>query len=115
MGAMNYTRMLEQLQTAVPSLSALYVSGSQATGDAGPDSDLDLAVLADEALGPEKLWAAEQRAGRHGALPCGFAGLACLVYRDAIPHHHHRAAPVGQRQPGCLVREFYPEPENCPG
>ena len=67
---MNYTRMLEQLQTAVPSLSALYVFGAQATGDAGPDSDLDLAVLADEALGPEKLWAAEQRAGRHGALPC---------------------------------------------
>ena len=57
MGAMNYTRMLEQLQTAVPSLSALYVFDSQATGDAGPDSDLDLAVLADEALGPEKLWA----------------------------------------------------------
>lgn len=53
---MNYTRMLEQLQTAIPSLSALYVFGSQATGDAGPESDLDLAVLTNEVLGTEKLW-----------------------------------------------------------
>lgn len=44
------------LKKAIPSLSALYVFGSQATGHAGPDSDLDLAVLADEPLGAEKLW-----------------------------------------------------------
>lgn len=54
--AMNYAAMLLHLQQAIPSLSALYVFGSQATGHAGPDSDLDLAVLADEPLGAEKLW-----------------------------------------------------------
>ena len=48
--------MLELLKQAIPSLSALYMFGSQATGHAGPDSDLDLAVLADEPLGAEKLW-----------------------------------------------------------
>ncbi|MBS7349489.1 MAG: nucleotidyltransferase domain-containing protein [Comamonas sp.] len=53
---MNYAAMLSHLQQAIPSLSALYVFGSQATGHAGPDSDLDLAVLADEPLGAEKLW-----------------------------------------------------------
>lgn len=34
----------------------MYVFGSQATGYAGLESDLDLAVLADEPLGAEKLW-----------------------------------------------------------
>lgn len=53
---MNYAAMLLHLQGAIPSLSAMYVFGSQATGHAGPDSDLDLAVLADEPLGAEKLW-----------------------------------------------------------
>lgn len=53
---MNYAAMLLQLQQAIPSLSALYVFGSQASGEAGPDSDLDLAVLADEPLDAEKLW-----------------------------------------------------------
>lgn len=54
--AMNYAAMLLHLQQAIPSLSALYVFGSQATGDAGPGSDLDLAVLTNEVLGTEKLW-----------------------------------------------------------
>lgn len=54
--AMNYAAMLLHLQQAIPSLSAVYVFGSQATGHVGPDSDLDLAVMADEALGAEKLW-----------------------------------------------------------
>lgn len=54
--AMNYAAMLLHLQQAIPSMSALYVFGSQATGNAGLESDLDLAVLANEALGAEKLW-----------------------------------------------------------
>lgn len=53
---MNYAAILLQLQQSIPSLSALYVFGSQASGHAGPDSDLDLAVLADERIGAEKLW-----------------------------------------------------------
>lgn len=53
---MNYAAMLLQLQKAIPSLSALYVFGSQASGLAGPDSDLDLAVLADGPLDTEGLW-----------------------------------------------------------
>ena len=53
---MNYEGIKLMLKKAIPSLSALYVFGSQATGYAGPESDLDLAVLADEPLGAEKLW-----------------------------------------------------------
>lgn len=46
---MDFKLILETLQRAIPSLSAVYVFGSQATGDTGPESDLDLAILADTA------------------------------------------------------------------
>lgn len=53
---MNYEAMLLLLRQAIPTLSALYVFGSQVSGLAGKDSDLDLAVLAGEPLDAEKLW-----------------------------------------------------------
>jgi predicted nucleotidyltransferase len=53
---MDFKLILETLQRAIPSLSAVYVFGSQATGDTGPESDLDLAILADTPPDAVRLW-----------------------------------------------------------
>ncbi|MEG0413083.1 MAG: nucleotidyltransferase domain-containing protein [Comamonas sp.] len=53
---MNYLGLLDHLKEAVPSLSAVYVFGSQVTGHATAESDLDVALLADDDLSAETLW-----------------------------------------------------------
>jgi len=53
---MNYLGLLDHLKEAVPSLSAVYVFGSQVTGHATVESDLDVALLADDDLSAETLW-----------------------------------------------------------
>lgn len=53
---MNLEAILAATREAIPSLSALYLFGSQASGDAGPESDLDLAVLADSPPDEVGLW-----------------------------------------------------------
>ena len=53
---MNTQAILKALQEAIPSLSAVYIFGSQASGAAGPDSDVDLAILADESPEVVRLW-----------------------------------------------------------
>ncbi|CEA05030.1 DNA polymerase, beta domain-containing protein region [Pseudomonas saudimassiliensis] len=53
---MNLEAILEATREAIPSLSALYLFGSQASGDAGPESDLDLAILADSPPDEVGLW-----------------------------------------------------------
>ena len=42
---MNRDGLIQTLQARVPNLLAIYAFGSRITGTAGPDSDLDLAVL----------------------------------------------------------------------
>ena len=42
---MNRDALIQTLQARVPNLLAIYAFGSRITGTAGPDSDLDLAVL----------------------------------------------------------------------
>jgi predicted nucleotidyltransferase len=42
--------LIHHIQASVPGLIALYAFGSQARGDARPESDVDLAVLAAEPL-----------------------------------------------------------------
>lgn len=44
------------LANALPSLQALYLFGSQVTGEASRDSDVDLAVLLPEPLSTEQRW-----------------------------------------------------------
>ncbi len=46
----------ERLRAALPNAIAIYVFGSRASGGAGPESDLDLAVLNDGSLDPLALW-----------------------------------------------------------
>ncbi|MEH6490665.1 type VII toxin-antitoxin system MntA family adenylyltransferase antitoxin [Halopseudomonas sp.] len=53
---MNFQAILKLLRNTVPSLSAVYLFGSQASGQAGPESDLDLAILADTPPDAVGLW-----------------------------------------------------------
>lgn len=48
--------LVHTIRRQAPGLQAVYVFGSQVTGGAGPDSDLDLAVLAPAPLDAEKLF-----------------------------------------------------------
>lgn len=51
---------LNQLRAALPELLGVWVFGSEAAGVAGPESDLDLAVLLPHRAPPEALWALAQ-------------------------------------------------------
>jgi len=52
----NLQPLIEHLRCEIPSLLAIYVFGSTASGLARADSDLDLAILADGDLEPARLW-----------------------------------------------------------
>jgi predicted nucleotidyltransferase len=45
-----------EVSSRVTGLVALYLFGSRARGDAGPDSDIDLALLAERKLDPVERW-----------------------------------------------------------
>ncbi|MDN3223056.1 type VII toxin-antitoxin system MntA family adenylyltransferase antitoxin [Pseudomonas nunensis] len=53
---MNLEKPLTLLQDRLPDLLAVYVFGSQMTGDAGAESDLDVAVLSSGLVEPLTLW-----------------------------------------------------------
>jgi|EP01133_Synstelium_polycarpum_P004176 predicted nucleotidyltransferase len=53
---MNFKKVLPHLQAEVPELLAVYVFGSQVTGEAGSESDLDVAVLSAGVVEPLLLW-----------------------------------------------------------
>ncbi|MHA6573806.1 type VII toxin-antitoxin system MntA family adenylyltransferase antitoxin [Pseudomonas yamanorum] len=53
---MNFKKVLARLQAEVPELLAVYVFGSQVTGEAGSESDLDVAVLSAGTVEPLLLW-----------------------------------------------------------
>lgn len=53
---MNRSAILQALQARVPDLLAIYAFGSQVQGTAGPQSDLDLAVLVAGLADPVSLW-----------------------------------------------------------
>lgn len=58
--AMDAEGLIREVKRAIPTLIALYRFGSQATGEAHPQSDVDLAVLAAEALPPSVRFALQQ-------------------------------------------------------
>jgi len=53
---MNLAKAQAHLQEYVPELMAIYLFGSQASGDAAAASDVDLAVLVRGQLDPLQLW-----------------------------------------------------------
>jgi uncharacterized protein len=53
---MNRDAILQALQARVPDLLAVYAFGSQVQGTAGPESDLDLAVLVAGLTDSVSLW-----------------------------------------------------------
>ncbi|MGL6212513.1 type VII toxin-antitoxin system MntA family adenylyltransferase antitoxin [Billgrantia desiderata] len=48
--------VVKYLVSALPELQAVYLYGSQATGQATQDSDVDLALLLPSAMAPEQRW-----------------------------------------------------------
>jgi len=53
---MDQSRIMQSLQQQLPNLLAIYAFGSQIQGTAGPESDLDLAVLVAGYADPLHLW-----------------------------------------------------------
>ncbi|SFB22199.1 Predicted nucleotidyltransferase [Pseudomonas sp. NFIX10] len=53
---MNTQALLTHLQNHLPDLLAVYLFGSHAQGTAGPDSDVDMAVLLSGQVDPALLW-----------------------------------------------------------
>lgn len=49
------------IRKEVPGVLAIYRFGSRETGNAGPESDTDLAVLSDHALPPLILWGLSEK------------------------------------------------------
>lgn len=48
--------LIASIKEAIPTVSLIYLFGSHATGNAGPDSDIDVAVLAQAPLDPVHRW-----------------------------------------------------------
>lgn len=59
----NRPHIIATLQAALPNLLAVYLFGSHAQGTAGPDSDIDIAVLVAGKLPPLQLWELAQTLG----------------------------------------------------
>src|SRR6187399_1715329 len=59
------TEIVARLQVDIAGLQAIYLFGSHAQGLAGPDSDLDLAVLVAGAIDAVALWEVAQRLAAH--------------------------------------------------
>lgn len=53
--------IIETIRKAVPNLIALYRFGSQVHGTAGPESDVDVAILAPDPLSPPTLFDLQQQ------------------------------------------------------
>ena len=84
--------ILHLLQNRLPNLLAVYAFGSRVEGTAGPESDLDLAVLVPGYADPVKLW------GLAGDL-ADLAGcpVDLLDFRAASTVMQYRILTTGQR------------------
>jgi predicted nucleotidyltransferase len=63
------TMLVDAIVAALPDVVAVYLFGSEASGETLPDSDLDIAVLTRAPVGPVQRWDLQER-------------LASLVHRD---------------------------------
>ncbi|MEO5365751.1 MAG: nucleotidyltransferase domain-containing protein [Magnetococcus sp. WYHC-3] len=89
---MKRATLIQHLGHHLPHLLAIYAFGSRISGDAGPDSDLDLAVLVEGKADPVALW---HLAGELDDL-VGCA-VDLLDLRAASTVMQHRIITTGQR------------------
>ena len=89
---MNQPALLELLQRRVPDLLAIYVFGSRIQGTAGPESDLDLAVLVAGYADPLALWALSGDLADLAGCPVDLLDL-----RAASTVMQHQIITTGQR------------------
>lgn len=89
---MNRQAIEQRLKSALPDLLAIYAFGSQIEGTAGPESDLDLAVLLPGYAAPLELW---EQAGELADL----AGcpVDLLDFRAASTVMQYRILTTGER------------------
>ena len=88
----NRQAILELLQRRVPDLLAIYAFGSRIQGTAGPDSDLDLAVLVAGYADPLALWALSGDLADLAGCPVDLLDL-----RAASTVMQHQIITIGQR------------------
>lgn len=85
----DFSAVVTALKDMDPSLTAV---GSQVSGDVGPESDLDVALMADEPLGAEVLWDLASRLA--GIVGCP---VDLLNLRSASTVMQYRVVTTGQR------------------
>lgn len=89
---MNLDKVLARLQDRLPELLAVYAFGSQATGEAGAKSDLDLAVLSAGPVESLVLWPLSGELADIVAIPVDLLDL-----RAASTVMQYRILTTGQR------------------
>jgi len=89
---MNRQAILEMLNSRVPDLLAIYAFGSRIQRTAGPDSDLDLAVLVAGYAEPMALWTLSGDLADVAACPVDLLDL-----RAASTVMQHQILTTGQR------------------
>ena len=89
---MNAQAILETLQGRVPDLLAVYAFGSRMQGTAGPESDLDLAVLVAGYADPLALWSLAGDLADVAGCPVDLLDL-----RAASTVMQHQVIATGQR------------------
>jgi predicted nucleotidyltransferase len=80
------------LRSALPDLLAIYIFGSQVDGNAGPASDLDLAILVAGKADPLKLWLLSGELADLAGIPVDLLDL-----RAASTVMQHQILSKGQR------------------
>jgi predicted nucleotidyltransferase len=89
---MNREAIVHLLQARLPNLLAIYAFGSQVDGTAGPDSDLDLAVLVRGQVDPARLWDISGEIADLAGCP-----VDLLDFRAASTVMQYRILSTGQR------------------
>lgn len=94
------------LRQRIPSLSAIWIFGSRASGDAGPGSDLDVAILADDPGDPVTLWELAGELEDHVGVPVDLVDLrqATTVLQYQVVTKGER---VWERDSGAALYEAF--------
>jgi predicted nucleotidyltransferase len=86
---MDYATAVSAIREAIPGTIAVYLFGSRARGDAGGESDVDLAVLGTEPLGPLVRFEVQERiaAELHASVDLVDLRSASAVLRVQVLEH----------------------------